>query len=141
MTAYRAISTALLAAALAAASPAAAQTQAQPQAPTEVAPMPEPLDPADLPDAPSPTMVEVSLGDWTLKNELASQLGVKVSQIPLTVAVSADLASKACPISSDDLEQQQVISPTRTCAAKTMSNELRDEVGKHLRTATTTNGN
>lgn len=94
----------------------------------------DPVDLDELADETDAGLVEVSLGDWKLKNELASDLGVTVSRIPLTVFVSPELASRACPISSDDLEQQQVISPTRTCAAKTMSDALRSEVRQHLRT-------
>lgn len=78
-------------------------------------------------------LVDVSLGDWELKNELASQLKVKVSQIPLTVAVPSDIASRACPIGNDELDQQKVTSATRTCAAKQLTDELRDEVRSQLR--------
>ena len=85
------------------------------------------LDPIDS------NLVDVSLGDWALKNELASQLKVKVSQIPLTVAVPSKIASEVCPIGNDELDQQKVTSATRTCAAKQMSDELRDEVRGQLR--------
>ncbi len=78
-------------------------------------------------------LVDVSLGDWALKNELASQLRVKVSQIPLTVAVSSSVASQVCPIGNDELDQQKVTSATRTCAAKQMTDELREEVRTQVR--------
>lgn len=78
-------------------------------------------------------LVDVSLGDWELKNKLASQLKVKVSQIPLTVAVTSDVASKVCPIGHDELDQQKVTSATRTCAAKQMTDELRETVRTQLR--------
>ncbi len=96
-------------------------------APAETTPPLPPVDPIDS------NLVDVSLGDWTLKNELASQLQVKVSQIPLTVAVSSEVASQVCPIGHDELDQQKVTSATRTCAAKQMTDELREEVRTQLR--------
>ena len=80
--------------------------------------------------------VEVSLGDWDLKNALATDLGIKVSEVPLTISVTPELAGKVCPISREDLAQQEVISPTRTCAAKEMTEELRDEVRRGMEGAT-----
>ncbi|MEF2553534.1 hypothetical protein VQ042_19610 [Aurantimonas sp. A2-1-M11] len=81
---------------------------------------------------PGAELVEVSLGDWNLKTALASDLGIKASEIPLTISVSPELAGKVCPVSREDLAQQEVISPTRTCAAKEMTAELRDEVRRGI---------
>ena len=77
-------------------------------------------------------LVEVSLGDWAVKTTLAQDLGVGIAEIPLTVSVPAEVAADVCPVSSDDLEQQEIISPTRTCAAKRLTEGLRSEVEKQL---------
>ena len=85
------------------------------------------------PDAENPAgLVEVSLGDWGVKTALARELDVGIGDMPLTVAVPAEVAAEVCPISSDDLEQQEIISPTRTCAAKSLTESLRSEVQKQL---------
>ncbi len=91
--------------------PAAAQDAA---APTE--------DPAAL--DPDTMMVEVSLGDWGVKTALASKLDRKISDIPLTVRVPPDVAHEVCPLDQSDLDQQAVVSPRRTCAAKKMTEAL-----------------
>ena len=111
----------LLAGAMAAALqyPAAAQTEA-----------------LALDGEPGSEFVEVSLGDWDLKTALATDLGIKVSELPLTISVTPELAGKVCPISREDLAQQEVISPTRTCAAKEMTDELRDEVRRGMEAGT-----
>ncbi|NDV86850.1 hypothetical protein GTW51_09055 [Aurantimonas aggregata] len=77
-------------------------------------------------------LVEVSLGDWGVKTALAKDLSVGIADVPLTVAVPAALAADVCPVSGEDLEQQEVISPTRTCAAKSLTDGLRDEVRKQV---------
>lgn len=77
-------------------------------------------------------LVEVSLGDWGVKTTLANELEIGIGEVPLTVAVPAEIAAEVCPISSDDLEQQETISPTRTCAAKSLTDGLRSEVEKQL---------
>ena len=82
---------------------------------------------------PAATAVEVSLGDWEVKNALAKALQVKVSEIPLTVAVAPEIASAVCPLSHDDLEQQKATSATRTCAAKRVSDELREAVRQQVK--------
>jgi len=79
-------------------------------------------------------LVEVSLGDWGVKTRLASDLSRRISEIPLTISVPSDVASKVCPLDTSDLEQQGVVSPTRTCAAKTTSDELREEVRRVIGT-------
>ncbi|MEF2074562.1 hypothetical protein [Consotaella aegiceratis] len=79
-------------------------------------------------------MVEVSLGDWTLKNALADALGIKVSSVPLTVQVTPDTAAEVCPVSQTDLEQQQVVQVSRTCAAKTLTDDLKTAVEVSLQT-------
>lgn len=73
-------------------------------------------------------LVEVSLGDWGVKTSLASKLSRKISEIPLTVMVSPDIAHEVCPIDRGDLDQQAVVSPTRTCAAKKMTEALESAV-------------
>ncbi|NDW07215.1 hypothetical protein [Jiella pacifica] len=73
-------------------------------------------------------LVEVSLGDWGVKTSLASKLSRKVSEIPLTVKVPSRVAREVCPIDRGDLEQQAVVSPTRTCAAKKMTDALESAV-------------
>lgn len=73
-------------------------------------------------------LVEVSLGDWTLKNDIADRLSVRVSAIPLTVQVPGAVASNVCPVGNDALTQQQVVTPRLTCAAKNMSDELVEAV-------------
>ena len=127
--------------------PPAASPQSAPAGTTSGAP---PASSASEPAAASPettsslptsdpidsNLVDVSLGDWALKNELATQLQVKVSQIPLTVAVSSDVASQVCPIGHDELDQQKVTNATRTCAAKQMTDELRETVRTQLRDTT-----
>lgn len=77
-------------------------------------------------------LVEVSLGDWGVKTSLARELAVSIADVPLTVAVPAALAADVCPVSDEDLEQQEVISPTRTCAAKNLTDGLREEVRKQV---------
>ncbi|UIJ73950.1 hypothetical protein [Aurantimonas sp. HBX-1] len=77
-------------------------------------------------------LVEVSLGDWGVKTALARDLAVGIADVPLTVAVPEALAAEVCPVSDEDLEQQEVISPTRTCAAKSLTDGLRDEVRKQV---------
>lgn len=76
--------------------------------------------------------VEVSLGDWDVRTTIAKTLGAAVSDVPLTVSVEPDLASKVCPIKETDLEQQAVTSPTRTCAAKSAVPELIEAVKLQL---------
>ena len=82
---------------------------------------------------PTASAVEVSLGDWAVKNALARALQVKVSEVPLTVSVAPEIASAVCPLSHDDLEQQKVTSATRTCAAKRVSDELREAVRQQVK--------
>ncbi|MEX6505441.1 hypothetical protein [Jiella sp. M17.18] len=77
-------------------------------------------------------MVEVSLGDWGVKTRLAADLSQEIGDIPLTVSVPADVASRVCPVGADDLEQQVVVSPTRTCTAKSASPALRDAVRRTI---------
>ncbi|MBB4001171.1 MAG: hypothetical protein V7704_14115 [Aurantimonas endophytica] len=77
-------------------------------------------------------LVEVSLGDWGVKTALAKDLSMGIADVPLTISVPADMAAEVCPISDEDLEQQEVISPTRTCAAKSLTDGLRAEVRKQL---------
>lgn len=79
-------------------------------------------DPAAL--DPEAMLVEVSLGDWGVKTALASKLSRKISEIPLTVRVSPDIAHEVCPLDRRDLDQQAVVSPSRTCAAKKMTEAL-----------------
>ncbi|MBO0661127.1 hypothetical protein LQ948_00940 [Jiella sp. MQZ9-1] len=81
---------------------------------------------------PKTAPVEVSLGDWTVKTAIAAKLSRKVSQIPLTVKVPPKIASEVCPQDSGDLEQQVIVSPTRTCAAKKATPALEDEVRKAI---------
>lgn len=90
------------------------------------------ISPEDDPIAGDPTsaLVEVSLGDWSVKTSIAEKLSRKTSEIPLTVKVSPDIASDVCPLDAGDLEQQVVISPTRTCAAKKTTEALEAEVRK-----------
>ncbi|WP_139798308.1 hypothetical protein [Fulvimarina manganoxydans] len=76
--------------------------------------------------------VEVSLGDWDVRTKIAESLNASVSDVPLTVSVEPDLASKVCPVKETDLEQQAVTSPTRTCAAKSAIPELIEAVKKDL---------
>ncbi|MCE7029823.1 hypothetical protein [Jiella avicenniae] len=73
-------------------------------------------------------LVEVSLGDWGVKTSLASKLSRKISDIPLTVTVSPDIAHEVCPIDRGDLDQQAVVSPRRTCAAKKTTEALESAV-------------
>ncbi|KQT83399.1 hypothetical protein [Aurantimonas sp. Leaf443] len=108
---------------LLAAGPAFAQTQTAPTTvPSEVV---DPGNPGNL--------VRVSIGDWSVKTGLASELGVKTSALPMTVSVSPEIAARVCPLGRDDLEQQKVVSATRTCAAKSATPELREAVGRNLR--------
>jgi hypothetical protein len=78
-------------------------------------------------------LVEVSLGDWGVKTTLARELNVGIADVPLTIAVPAEVAAEVCPVSSTDLDQQEVVSPTRTCAAKSLTDGLRSEVLKQVR--------
>ena len=81
-------------------------------------------------DDPEAALVEVSLGDWELKTAIAEKFSRKISDIPLTVKVSPEIASEVCPLDEGDLAQQVVISPTRTCAAKKTSDALEAELSK-----------
>ena len=108
-----------------------AQPASRPSGPAAASGKSSPSVPAG--DPIDSNLVDVSLGDWKLKNELATQLQVKVSQIPLTIAVSSDVASQVCPIGHDELDQQKVTNATRTCAAKQMTDELRKTVRTQLR--------
>ncbi|TFF21629.1 hypothetical protein E3C22_13105 [Jiella endophytica] len=83
---------------------------------------------------PATALVEVSLGDWEVKNSIASKLSRKLSDIPLTVRVKPDIANDVCPLGRSDLDQQVAISPTRTCAAKKTSEALEAEVRKVIPT-------
>ena len=91
-------------------------------------------DPAEAVGEPSvgEQAVEVSLGDWEVKTKLASDLSRKISDIPLTVKVSEEVAAEVCPLGSDDLAQQATVNPTRTCAAKSMTDALRQAVRHSL---------
>ncbi|MBP0615511.1 hypothetical protein J6595_07960 [Jiella sp. KSK16Y-1] len=95
-------------------------------APQESAP--EAVDP--IAGDPATALVEVSLGDWKVKTAIADKLSRKVSDIPLTVKVSPEVAGDVCPLDRGDLDQQVVISPTRTCAAKKTSDALESEIRK-----------
>ncbi|MCQ0989422.1 hypothetical protein [Jiella marina] len=81
---------------------------------------------------PDAALVEVSLGDWDVKTTLADHLSRKVSEIPLTVMVSQDIASEVCPQDPSDLQQQVVVSPSRTCAAKKATSALEEEVRRAI---------
>ncbi|MBO0903959.1 hypothetical protein [Jiella sonneratiae] len=79
---------------------------------------------------PDKVLVEVSLGDWQVRTSLAAKLSRKISDIPLTVKVAPDLADAVCPLDRGALDQQVVVSPTRTCAAKKTTEALEAEVRK-----------
>ncbi|WAJ26403.1 hypothetical protein [Antarcticirhabdus aurantiaca] len=144
----RALLAAVLALALLPASAGAQAPQAAPAAPaspTEPAPAAPSAPPADDPLAADredgslvetpvdERMVEVSLGDWGVKNEVASALEVGISDVPLTVVVDTNLAAEVCPIGQDDLSEQSVVAATRTCAAKTFVPALADRAREQMR--------
>ncbi|MCB8837772.1 hypothetical protein [Aurantimonas sp. VKM B-3413] len=89
----------------------------------------QPEDPAEIAREQG---VEVSLGDWAVKTQLASDLSRKISDIPLTVRVPEDVAAEVCPLGSDDLAQQATVNPTRTCAAKSLTDALKEAVRRSL---------
>ncbi|RFC66339.1 hypothetical protein DYI37_02495 [Fulvimarina endophytica] len=68
--------------------------------------------------------IDVSLGDWNVRTTIADKLSASISAIPLTVAVEPELASEVCPVREEDLEQQETVSAIRTCAAKSVNDDL-----------------
>lgn len=128
-------SRALLAAALAVllAPAAAAQTPPPPAPPGADLLAPEPETDLVIEPPVDERMVEVSLGDWGVKNEVASALQVGLAEVPLTVVVDTGLAAEVCPISRDDLTEQSVVAATRTCAAKTYVPALADKAREQMR--------
>ncbi len=72
--------------------------------------------------------VDVSLGDWDVRTSISEQLDIAISDIPLTVSVEPDLASKICPVRESDLQQQEIVSAVRTCAAKSVNDDLLEAV-------------
>lgn len=76
--------------------------------------------------------VDVSLGDWDVKTEISKQLDLSISDVPLTVSVEPDLASQICPVRESDLEQQEIVSAVRTCAAKSVTDDLLEAVKMSL---------
>ncbi|MEN3793343.1 hypothetical protein [Fulvimarina sp. MAC3] len=69
-------------------------------------------------------LVDVSLGDWDVRTEISKQLDIAISDVPLTIVVEPELASEICPVRDSDLKQQQDVSAVRTCAAKSVNDDL-----------------
>ncbi|MER0239616.1 hypothetical protein [Fulvimarina sp. MAC8] len=68
--------------------------------------------------------VDVSLGDWDVRTKISEELSVAISDLPLTIAIDPDLASEVCPVRESDLDQQETVSAVRTCAAKSVNEDL-----------------
>lgn len=77
-------------------------------------------------------LVNVSLSNVDVLNNLARDLKVNVSQIPVNVQVPVGIAAAVCEVNANVLAQQKKAPGGSTCAAKNNSDALNRIVQRQL---------
>lgn len=80
-------------------------------------------------------LVNVNLSNTTVKTDIAKNINVDVSQVPVTVQAPVDVAAAVCGVAVDALTSQ-VQQGNNTCTAKSTNTALNQIVQNQIKSQT-----